>query len=831
MINDLKNLQFQEDARGAGLPAEDSIVRILRPYGSFTLLADGILIEGMVSHDPDTRGDASDIGFIVAEDKARNNPLFAGMAFSGTEISSTELPGTDFGTELPRLTEFKIYDSIFGQSTYYSELFSATFSFTKILDHLREPRTFRIAACIRANGNLSVSNFLICSVVPRSARNDARGGLSRSSSETVHSKFLVIEGWTLKPEDQVQEVEIYFDDYRAGAAEVGIASPEQQQALPYPEESAYSRFALACSREAISPHFSSGSFTVKAICKYQSGEQLIISGPKIRWLDAPANVTPFGEIESVRDIQDGIIEIRGWMINPALQPCRMFLEGRSFRIDLLDGVQLSRFPYPEIESRYAAVDRECRAGFTVHVRPDALGESPGRIVLAAETPDGRIEIGPDEMSAQLSAKVEAALAIEFTRKKLKAALSRALCAAGMRKKFPRPAAAQNSAAPLERILIASPNLSAVEGAPKVLYQIVRGLLRRGFRTENLRLIAAQDGQLKGLYSELGLNVEIRPELQTHRQTWNNYCGALRSVEQSVADFRPQFVLANVIDSFWAADLAARSKLPLLWCIHESADPLRHFKELEPRLRELYLQRLSESRIVFVAEQTRQVYRELVAANKSMVIRNGIDLERIACEQKSFPRAVSRGTLNLTSEFVVSIVGTTAHRKGQDVFLRAAAEILNRKPGAAWKFFVVGAREGKYLDKLRRRAKESLLEGRVIFVPETPETALYYGASDAIVIASREESSPLVSLEAFAYGVPLISTSVYGLAEQVSDRENALVFDSEDSSALASRIIELQEDSALAAKLVSGGKRTLEEKFSLDKSVESYADEIQRVSRG
>ena len=117
-----------------------------------------------------------------------------------------------------------------------------------------------------------------------------------------------------------------------------------------------------------------------------------------------------------------------------------------------------------------------------------------------------------------------------------------------------------------------------------------------------------------------------------------------------------------------------------------------------------------------------------------------------------------------SERVVTVVGTTSPRKGQLDFLRMAK--LVGDPGAArTRFYVVGTQPGDYLDQLERFARDERLES-VVFVEKTPDVYEYFRMSDVFVCPSRNESLPLVVLEAMAFGLPIVSTDVFGVPEAV-----------------------------------------------------------------
>ena len=52
------------------------------------------------------------------------------------------------------------------------------------------------------------------------------------------------------------------------------------------------------------------------------------------------------------------------------------------------------------------------------------------------------------------------------------------------------------------------------------------------------------------------------------------------------------------------------------------------------------------------------------------------------------------------------------------------------------------------------------------LPETAEPGRFYQAADVFVCTSRVESFPRVTLEAMAHGLPIVTTPVFGIREQV-----------------------------------------------------------------
>jgi len=79
------------------------------------------------------------------------------------------------------------------------------------------------------------------------------------------------------------------------------------------------------------------------------------------------------------------------------------------------------------------------------------------------------------------------------------------------------------------------------------------------------------------------------------------------------------------------------------------------------------------------------------------------------------------------------------------------------------------------------------------LPESSDVARYYSAADVFVCTSRIESFPRVTLEAMAAALPLITTPVFGIAEQLAHANHTLQYEPGDVSTLARQLEILASD--------------------------------------
>jgi glycosyltransferase involved in cell wall biosynthesis len=149
-------------------------------------------------------------------------------------------------------------------------------------------------------------------------------------------------------------------------------------------------------------------------------------------------------------------------------------------------------------------------------------------------------------------------------------------------------------------------------------------------------------------------------------------------------------------------------------------------------------------------------------------------ERVA-EIRRDPRPFSVGT--------VAVVST---RKGSDLYVEAAREVLSGSDG--FRFEMVGAPN----DAVERDwARDVVSRAEAIGVVHRPSADTFecYRSWDAFVLPSRADPFPIAMLEAMASGIPVIGTRRDGLAEQITDDCGVLV-DPDDPGALARAIVEV-----------------------------------------
>ena len=89
--------------------------------------------------------------------------------------------------------------------------------------------------------------------------------------------------------------------------------------------------------------------------------------------------------------------------------------------------------------------------------------------------------------------------------------------------------------------------------------------------------------------------------------------------------------------------------------------------------------------------------------------------------------------------------------------------------------------------------------------ERSEIASFYTAADIFLNTSSIDNMPVSIIEAFAAGLPIVTTNAGGIPFIVKDRENGHMVDVDDHEAIARRLIAIVGDPAEINRLSAAGQ--------------------------
>ncbi|MDR4463981.1 MAG: glycosyltransferase family 4 protein [Nitrospira sp.] len=287
----------------------------------------------------------------------------------------------------------------------------------------------------------------------------------------------------------------------------------------------------------------------------------------------------------------------------------------------------------------------------------------------------------------------------------------------------------------------------------------------------------------------------------------------------------QLVLVNTLLSFLAVLAAERASVPSVWIIRESEPWDRYFCFLPDPVAKQAIAAIGLPRkVVFAAHATRKVWETFDTRQSFKVIHNGVNLNRFPLRGDVAERVRSREAFALNMDSVAILcVGTLCDRKNQ-LDLIDAFTLLPEAIARHVQILLVGDGRGNYADTLKKKCKSLAANFRdqIRIFPPTESISSFYAAADLLVLSSKVESFPRVVLEAMAFGLPIITTPVFGVLEQVVEGENALFYRPGDSPMLARHIEYVVSDVEGRFKMAEHSRQRISQMTTFDEMVAAYA---------
>ncbi|MFZ5559397.1 MAG: glycosyltransferase family 4 protein [Patescibacteria group bacterium] len=194
----------------------------------------------------------------------------------------------------------------------------------------------------------------------------------------------------------------------------------------------------------------------------------------------------------------------------------------------------------------------------------------------------------------------------------------------------------------------------------------------------------------------------------------------------------------------------------------------------------------------------------------ITIYNGISIEKL----DFLSRDEAKIFLGIPLDFVIGIIANLYPTKGLE-YLIQAANILKIQD-TKYKILIIG--EGQERKKLENLIKKYNLEDVIILAGAIPDAYKYLKAFDIFVLPSVKEGFPWTILEAMAAEVPVIATEVGAIPEIIENNKNGILIEPKNPNDLAESIKRLINDKNLREKLAKEARKTVEEKFRLDRMV-------------
>jgi glycosyltransferase involved in cell wall biosynthesis len=333
------------------------------------------------------------------------------------------------------------------------------------------------------------------------------------------------------------------------------------------------------------------------------------------------------------------------------------------------------------------------------------------------------------------------------------------------------------------------------GAERQLYELVRGLDRRRFRSI-VYCLSEETSPYGERLQEEGVPLRVLPRGRNYE--WRRVRALARMLRTDGVTIVHSFLFQANPYAWLAARLA---RVPRLITSARNTKTIGLLRDIANR----FAFRASDA-ILCNGEAVREYVVRVYGAprDRCVVVRNGVDLERFA------PADPSAGTGEGPS--LVLGIGRLVPAKDFELFIDAAALLARRHPAAT--FAIVG--EGPSLAALEQRAAAAGLATALRFLGPRDDVPDLLRQAAVLWSTSAWEGLPNVVLEAAASGLPVVARDVGATSEIVQHGRNGFVIAGRDAEAFAELTHGLLADRPRARGMGREGRRLVEEAFSVER---------------
>lgn len=205
----------------------------------------------------------------------------------------------------------------------------------------------------------------------------------------------------------------------------------------------------------------------------------------------------------------------------------------------------------------------------------------------------------------------------------------------------------------------------------------------------------------------------------------------------------------------------------------------------------------------------------VVEERVQVIYNGVPPAQLVTEESA---QTCKAELAIVGRYpVLGVVGSLYPVKGHRFLISAMPEIIRRWPGAV--LLVIG--RGELEASLKAQAEQLGIGANIRFLGMRQDVPRLLSVLDAFVLPSLSEGLSLALLEAMASGKPVVATAVGGNPELVDEGQTGFLVASENAGSLATKLIELLQDSLMMQRFSAQGAKRVHQLFSLEQMVIQY----------
>ena len=234
---------------------------------------------------------------------------------------------------------------------------------------------------------------------------------------------------------------------------------------------------------------------------------------------------------------------------------------------------------------------------------------------------------------------------------------------------------------------------------------------------------------------------------------------------------------------------------------------------------------SANHIIAVSGETKKYVLSIAKKlNNISILYNGVNFKRFKpIRNKKIVR--KKFKINLEG-FICLTIRRITFKNGIDTFLQFA-KVFNEKRKDI--LFVLGG-TGPDTDMVKKYIRENHLSNiKLLGFVSNEELPDYYALSDIFILPSKTgEGFPMVVIEAFASGLPVIGTNTGGQIEVIRDDQTGFIVEPNEPKQISKKIEYLSENKKLLKEMSKRCRKLIEKEFSWKKNVDKKLSVYQEV---
>ncbi|MFM7437071.1 MAG: glycosyltransferase family 4 protein [Snowella sp.] len=392
-----------------------------------------------------------------------------------------------------------------------------------------------------------------------------------------------------------------------------------------------------------------------------------------------------------------------------------------------------------------------------------------------------------------------------------------------------------------KIVFVNP-VGAVGGAERAMLTFMKALLEQQKCPIELHLIVGTEGPLIGQAQRLGVAVTTLQLPEKFNQLGDsafkkrNLLEAillllLRSLKtlpslidygkefkQALENIQPDLIHSNGIKTHLLTIFAKPKTVPLIWHIHD-------FYGSRPLMAKVLKWSSHRAQLgIAISQAVAKDARVTLPSLPTEVVYNAVDIDYFSPE-----------VLPTHSPLRIGLVATFARWKGQDIFLKAIAELRKSYPSLNGVFYIIGGpiykTQGSQFSQqeLEEQASHLGISDKVNFLGFQQNIVEIYHWLDIVVHASTQpEPFGLAIVEAMACGKAVIVSQAGCASELFTQNEDAISVPPGDSIALANAIADLVNKPEKRQYLSEKARQTAVQRFNHQRLGQQLIDIYQAV---